>query len=35
MRSLTKWADREGSSTETKRATIVVQIPEAERAWHD
>ena len=35
MRSLTKWADREGSSIETKRATIVVVIPEAERAWHD
>jgi hypothetical protein len=33
MRSLTKWADREGTSPELKRATIVVRVPEGERPW--
>jgi uracil-DNA glycosylase len=33
MRSLRKWAEREGATTELKRATIVVRIPEDERPW--
>ena len=34
MRSVRAWASREGPDTETKRATIVVTVPTAERPWH-
>lgn len=33
MRSVEKWADREGSTREEKRATIVVTVPKGERPW--
>ena len=34
MRSVSPWARREGPDAETKRATIVVTVPEEERPWH-
>lgn len=34
MRSLTTWAKRTGPDAETKRATVEVLIPLAERVWH-
>jgi len=34
MRSVQPWARREGTNAETKRATIVVTVPEGERPWH-
>jgi hypothetical protein len=34
MRSVRPWARREGADAETKRATIVVTVPEDERPWH-
>ena len=33
MRSLKTWASREGADRETKRATVVVTVPKAERPW--
>jgi hypothetical protein len=34
MRSLENWADRTGTSSETKRATITVTVPANARPWH-
>jgi hypothetical protein len=34
MRSLKTWAAREGSDAESKRATLVLTVPRAERPWH-
>jgi hypothetical protein len=34
MRSVRAWASREGTDQESKRATIVVTVPTAERPWH-
>jgi hypothetical protein len=34
MRSVRSWARREGTDEESKRATIVVTVPTAERPWH-
>jgi uracil-DNA glycosylase len=34
MRSVQSWARREGADDESKRATIVVTVPEGERPWH-
>ncbi|HEX5250990.1 MAG TPA: hypothetical protein VFW14_15100, partial [Gaiellales bacterium] len=33
MRSLENWADRSGSNSESKRATIVVTVPTDARPW--
>jgi uracil-DNA glycosylase family 4 len=35
MRSTETWAWRSGETSEEKRATLVVQVPEAERPWRD
>lgn len=34
MRSLDEWATRKGSTTEAKRATLVVTVPDGLRPWH-
>jgi hypothetical protein len=34
MRSLENWADRTGTTTDTKRATITVTVPTDARPWH-
>lgn len=33
MRGLDAWALRSGTSTDEKRSTIVVTVPEADRLW--
>ena len=34
MRSLEPWADRTGTTTDTKRATITVTVPTDAQPWH-
>ena len=34
MRSLEEWAKRDGPDAETKRATLVVRVPDDLRPWH-